>query len=165
MSTTVDPAGRHRNVYTLRDVVIRFYRDSLIPGKAPSSWGDANYIFKAIATGFTLTTKQDAGLIHGQGSRFPVATRIGEVSYEWSIDCIYTNDVYSNMGTGLKLDQFIEADVGYFAMQVTVLDLAGSPIDSRVFTFCTITEIPFKVSEGECVTCSLSGLAEWVSST
>lgn len=164
MATATDPVDRHRNVYTLRDVTVTLYKDAVTPGKAPTSWSSGN-VLRAIATGFTLTTKQDAALIHGQGSRFPIATRIGEVSYEWSIDAIYTNDTYATMGSGLKLDQFIEADVGYFAMKIEVLNLAGSPIDTRVLTYCTITEIPFKVAEGECVTCSLSGLAEWVSSS
>lgn len=169
MSTRADPTpttGRHREVYTLRDIVIKFYRDNVHPGYAPGSWSDAGYMFKGIATGFSLTTKQDAALIHGQGTKFPLATRIGEVSYEWSIDCLYSTEVYSNMGTGLKIEQFIEADIGYFAMQVQILEKDGvTPATTRVLTYCTITEIPFKVTEGECVSCSLSGLAEWVQST
>lgn len=166
MATAVDPtatAGRHREVYTMRDIVIRVYKDTTNPGRAPGSWANADYLFKGIATGFTLTTKQEAELIHGQGTKFPLATRIGEVSYEWSIDVLYSNETYVSMG-GYRIEQFIEGDIGYFAMQVEILNKSGTAATTRILTYCTITEIPFKVTEGECVSCSLSGVAEWVQS-
>lgn len=158
MATPTDPSTRHRNVYTLKDVSIYFYKSPTTPGVAPADWNSGN-VLRAIATGFTLDIKQDAALVHGQGTRFPVGTRVGAVSYEWSIDAIYTNDTYSTIGTGVALGQFIEAEAGFFSIKV----VAGP--ETKILTYCTVTGSPVKVTEGECVTCSVSGVAEWVSST
>lgn len=148
----------HKKVYTMKDLILKIYQDPTNPGIAPTDWA-TGLTLTCIATGFNCDTKQDAALVHGQGSNKPVGTRIGVITHEWSIDALYTDDTY-NMGSALKLSQFLEDEgIGFFAMQATL----GA--ETKVLTYCTVTGVPQKVGEGEGLTISLSGLAEDVETT
>lgn len=147
----------HKAVYTMKDVVIKFYKDAVTPGVVPTAWS-SGVTLTCIATGVSIDEKQDAALVHGQGSNQPVGTRVGVITYEWSIDALYTNDAYS-LGSSLKLSQLIESEMGFFAMQI------ADGGDTKVLTYCTVTGTPMKVGEGEGLTISLSGIAEAVATT
>lgn len=138
----------------MKDVTIKIYRDPTTPGIAPSNWSTGLELV-CVATGFSFNPKQDIALVHGQGSNQPVGTRKGVISYEWSIDALYTNNTYS-MGSAMKLGQMIELEMGFFAMQIT------SGADTKVLTYCSLSGTPEKVSEGEALSCNLEGLAEAV---
>lgn len=144
----------HKNIYGLKDVVVKIYRDGSTPGIAPGNWSSGSEIV-AVATGFSFNPKQDCALVHGQGSNQPVATRRGAISYEWSIDALYTNNTYA-FGSSYKLSQLIEQEVGFFAMCIT------NGAETKVLTYCSLTGTPMKVSEGEALSCNLEGIAESV---
>jgi hypothetical protein len=147
----------HKTIYGMKDVAIKIYRDTSTPGIAPANWS-SGLALACVATGFSYSPKQDAALVHGQGSNQPVATRKGVITYEWTIDALYTNDTYA-MGSALKLSQFIESEMGFFAMQI----IDGA--DTKVFTYVSLTSTPQKISEGEALSCNMEGIAEAVATT
>jgi hypothetical protein len=140
----------------MQDLAVQFY--FLGSGLAPSgeaTWADDGEVITFIGTGFSYDPKQDAALVHGHGSNQPTGTRKGAISYEWSFDALYTNDAYTvAAATTKKLSEFVEDEVGFFAMRI---DLGDS---IKVFEYCSVTGTPMKVGEGEALTISLSGVAE-----
>lgn len=135
-------------------------------GALPTSWGtDTNIL--AVGKSVSCSGSADVEEIHGLNQQAPYTTKQGHLSWEWSVDSLYTTDVYQTEEetptSEFDILQLLDSGMK-FAMKITLLDGAGDKDTSTEaasieLSGCTPEEDSFEVSDDGDATVSLSGKA------
>lgn len=140
--------------YNGQDVKVMFYQDGTTPGAAPSDWESDSTVF-AVATGFSQNTSKEVNGKYGFGNQTPQLLKEGQITYEWSVDNLYTTTDY---GGNSLLDMINGGQT--FALYIQTLDSTGSEDSSVELLFCEADQDNLEGSEDGDVTCNLSGQAK-----
>ena len=128
------------------------------PGAEPTAVGDdtwdasstSNII--AVGTGVDVNTSKTLTPHHGLNNATPQIIKEGNITYDFSIDALYTTQTY---GASDMLDLINESKT--FAMKLSVMDDADTEVASAVLTYCKCSSDNASVSDDGDLTCSLSG--------
>ena len=137
-----------------KDCQVQIYIDSVTAGIAPTgaySWASDGDII-AVGTGVDVNTSKTLTPHHGLNNSTPQVIKEGNITYDWSIDALYTTATY---GSTDMLDLINTSKT--FAMKLTVMSDADVEIASAVLTYCKCSSDNASVSDDGDLACSLSG--------
>lgn len=144
--------------YNGQDVKIMFYQSSSDAGALPEdddkTWDDDGDVF-AVATGASHNTSKEINGKYGINHQTPQLLKEGQITYEWSVDNLYTTDEYG----GKNLLELINGGET-FALKLAFLGSDGTTEDTVVeLAYCKADQDNLEGSEDGDVTCNLSGQA------
>lgn len=137
-----------------KDCKVQIYIDASSAGIAPAganTW-DANSDVVAVATSVDVNTSKEITPHHGLNHATPQILKEGNITYDWSIDALYTTQTY---GSEDMVDLINESKV--FAAKVTAMDDADTEVAGVVLTYCKCGSDNLSLSDDGDLTCSLSG--------
>lgn len=146
-------------VFNGKDCQVQIYIGAT-PGAVPTdittdTWAaspTANIV--AVGTGVDVNTSKTLTPHHGLNQAAPQIIKEGNITYDWSIDALYTTQTYGALD---MIDLINESKV--FAMKLTVMNDAGAEQASAVLSYCKCSSDNISVSDDGDLTCSLSGQA------
>ncbi len=148
--------------YTGKDVLVEIYRDASTPGDAPVDWDTATKTAFAIATTASVNTSKEVTEFHGLNHQTPQEIKEGRITYEWSLEEIYTDTDFVDSGGANGVDFLELIDSGNrFAMRLTFTnEVTGTVERTIVLTHCVASSDNLEASDGGNVTGSMSGRAK-----
>lgn len=118
----------------------------------PEAWIDADIV--AVGTGVDINTSKTLTPHHGLNNATPQIIKEGNITYDFSIDALYTTQTYGALD---MIDLINESKS--FAMKLTVMDDSDVEVMSVVVEYCKCSSDNLSVSDDGDLSCSLSGQA------
>lgn len=131
------------------------------PGAAPTDAGDDTWDASstsnivAVGTGVDVNTSKTLTPHHGLNQSTPQIIKEGNITYDWSIDALYTTQTY---GAFDMLDLINESKT--FAMKISAMNDSDVAQATAVLTYCKCSSDNWSVSDDGDLTCSLSGQSQ-----
>ena len=138
-----------------KDCQVEIYVDNTTAGAAPGDWATVDDIL-AVGTGVDINTSKTVTVHHGLNHATPQAIKEGNITYDFSIDALYTTKEYGESTSATDLYDLINESIA-FAMKLTVMSDADVEVMSVVMTYCRCSSDNLSVSDDGDLTASISG--------
>lgn len=138
-----------------KDCKVQIYIDASVAGVDPTLYGntwDTDSQVIAVATSVDVNTSKEITPHHGLNHATPQILKEGNITYDFSIDSLYTTASY---GSTDMVDLINESKT--FASKLTVMDDDNVEVAGVVLTYCKCSSDNLSLSDDGDLTCSLSG--------
>lgn len=135
-----------------KDCLVKLYIDDTTAGIAPTSWATGVTTI-AIATSASVNTSKTITPHHGLNHQTPQVIKQGNITYEFSIDGIYTPDAVEDLD---DIQAMVDGTTT-FAMYLQANDATATEAMSIELLSCACSAGNVEVSDDGDLTFSLSG--------